>query len=117
MDIMNSLVGSGIANLDYEGKLDDKDLKKINFENADEFINNPVIEKLRDNPAFSNWFDQNHYKKTIRGKKQYVRLSSWTSSTPSQLEYYETTTLINPDTNQEIVLPGKPNSKYYRRRV
>jgi len=117
MDIMNSLVGSGIANLDYEGKLDDKDLKKITFENADDFINNPVIEKLRDNPAFSNWFDQNHYKKTIRGKEQYVRLSSWTSSTPSQLKYYETTTLINPDTNQEIVLPGKPNSKYFRRRV
>ena len=67
------------------------------------------------------WFKKNHYEKTVfekneKGKLQartvWARIGAWSVNKPTEAKFYESTKLINPSTKQEMIVPGKPSSKY-----
>lgn len=116
--LFTNVAGTAIADLENNGGLADTDLTQINYTNADEFINSPIIEKLREsNPLFKLWFDQNHIKKTIAGKDVYVRLGAWTARKPASSKYYLKTKLVHPVTGETLIVNGKPGSRYTYRTV
>jgi murein DD-endopeptidase MepM/ murein hydrolase activator NlpD len=125
--LFTSSAGNIIADLSQQNLIEEGTLTQINYTNADEFINSPLIQTLRDsNDAFKKFFDNNHYQvdtwsKDSKGKfrktKKWRRISAWTAVTPAEEKYYSTTKLINPNTGNPIYVKGKPGGKYSKMSV
>ena len=116
--LFTNIAGTAIADLKDAGGLADNDTTEINFLNADSFVNNPIIEKLREsNKVFKSWFDKNHIKKKVKGKETYVRLSAWTARKPADSKFYQKTKLVHPVTGETLMINGKPGSRYTYRTV
>ena len=118
LTLFTNVAGTAIADLKNDGGLTDETITQIDFLNADEFINGPLIEKLREsNEVFKLWFDKNHVKKTVKGKEVNIRLSAWTARKPANSKYYQKTKLVHPITGETLIVNGKPGSRYTYRTV
>ena len=100
------------------------DVEPITVTTADSWINSEkLIAAKANNSRFSEWFDNNHYKKTIFNyelgdiEEVYVRTKAWTISKPSIRKYYKTTEVIDPSTGEKIIIDGVPVAKYSTTKV
>ena len=86
--------------------------------NSDEFF-----ELLDKDKNFKKWFDRNHVytyrydKKKKKYIKYYIPSRANTYKIPTNKNFIKTTTIIDPETNKEIVLEGTPNSRHSIQRV
>ena len=73
--------------------------------------------------TFSEWLDQNHFKREYVGKEgkvnvKYTPSRVWSKVAPKDPSYYETTTLYDPITNDEIrTITGVPSLEYWTKIV
>jgi hypothetical protein len=100
------------------------DIEEINYENADEWINSDnVILAKSESERFSEWFDRNHYQKTVynpdtnKYEQKFFRTKVWSVSRPSNPKYYKKTELINPATKEKLEVSGMPVSRYTISRI
>lgn len=122
VDVFNSLGETTMDELKGAGELSEDQVPSLTIENADQFINSDVIPLMfTRNERFERWFKKNHYEKTVfekneKGKLEaktvYARIGAWSVTKPKEAKFYETTKIINPSTKQEMIVPGKPSSKY-----
>lgn len=99
--------------------LGDLDIELITEETADEWINSDkVLDARANNSRFSEWFDRNHYEKTVFNPEsgsfetRFFRTKAWSVSKPSDPKYFKKTTVTDPNTGAEIVIDGVPIAKY-----
>ncbi len=118
LTLFTNVAGTAIADLQNDGGLATTDLTEITYLNANEFINSPIINKLREsNTLFNLWFEKNHVMRMVRGKQKYVRLGAWTAQKPADSKYYQKTKLVHPVTGESLTINGKPGSRYTYRTV
>lgn len=108
----------------FNNALEGVEVENMNWENAEDWINSPdVIFAKEQSSKFQEWFDKNHYVKKVFNyqtkelEDKYYRLKVWSVELPNNELDYQSTTLINPATKEELVIPGVPISKYSVRRV
>lgn len=121
--IMNNMTASIISDLYDQGIITEDQVNEISLSNADEFINSPLIDTLKENnKEFKAWFNNNHIQKEVwvqpegsqRGEWQIrnIRLNAWSVKKPKGSQYYAKTTLKDPITKKDFVINAKPGSKY-----
>ena len=100
------------------------DVEPITIQTADSWINSEkLLNAKANNSRFSEWFDNNHFKKTIFNyevgdvEEIYVRTKAWTISKPSVRKFYKTTELIDPSTGKKIIIDGVPVAKYSNTKI
>jgi hypothetical protein len=110
----------------------------VNLSDYKLFFNETILAKvLSINPAityrdakgndviitFSEWLDKNHFRREYAGKggKIFVKYTPsrvWSRVAPKDPSYYETTTLYDPITNDEIrTIQGVPSLEYWTKIV
>lgn len=110
----------------------------VNLSDYKLFFNETIIAKILSiNPAitykdssgndvivtFSEWLEKNHFKREYAGKggkiiTKYTPSRVWSKVAPKDPSYYETTTLYDPITNEEIrTIQGVPSLEYWTKIV
>lgn len=94
-------------------------IEEINIDNADGWINSAnVLQAKADNPRFAEWFDRNHYSRSVYDSAtggyvdKYFRLKVWTVSKPNNPSHYKTTEVKDPLTGKIFKRAGVPIAKY-----
>ena len=98
------------------------DVPQVTDESVDSFINSDAFDAILDkDPEFAKWFAMNHVsvKRYDKGKEILVYQRSTANSVikPNNPDHFKTTTIINNQTGEEIVLNGVPNIRHSRREV
>jgi len=100
------------------------EMEPITIETADDWINSEnVIKAKAENSRFAEWFDRNHYEKSVFNPElgfyetRFFRTKAWTVSKPANSKFYKTTELIDPITNEKIIVDGVPIAKYSYTRI
>jgi hypothetical protein len=108
----------------FNKALGDLKIEELLAENADEWINSAnVLEARSKNSRFAEWFDRNHYVKSVYDTTtgeymdKYFRLKVWSLAKPSNASYYKSTKITDPSTGIERSVPGVPISKYSYTRI
>jgi hypothetical protein len=125
---LNDLYGNEDANmLMPEHNLTEKDIRTLLKSD-----NLAKLNSLRSNPAFNDWFENNHYEITKAEKQTsgewetrllFSPTSLWYKTTPSDIDFYESFELTDDSGNTIGVLldknglPRVPNANYQVRQV
>ena len=103
----------------FNTALGELELEPITIDTADDWINSQnTLQAKADSPRFSEWFDRNHYEKTVYNpqlgvyESRFFRTKAWTVSKPSNPKYFKKTELIDPITGEKITIDGVPIAKY-----
>ena len=101
--------------------LSKQNLKEVSIEEVSDFINSDEFQEILDNDeTFSNWFALNHverqrFDKETKGFKTiYVPTKANVITVPKDASHYESTTITDIETGQDVILPGVPNSRHSR---
>jgi hypothetical protein len=108
----------------FNKALGDLKIEELLADNADEWINSAnVLEAKSKNSRFAEWFDRNHYVKSVYDTTtgeymdKYFRIKVWSLAKPSNASYYKSTKITDPSTGLERAVPGVPISKYSYTRI
>ena len=100
------------------------EMEAITIATADDWINSENVLKAKaDNSRFAEWFDRNHYEKSVFNpavgfyETRYFRTKAWTVSKPTNPKFYKTTMLKDPVTGIEFPIDGVPIAKYSYTRI
>jgi LysM repeat protein len=127
-DIFNSLSNLS-SNLPTEYYLDALNMRLSKFNvvevtetTVDNFINSEEFtELLVQDEELRKWFNINHIevKRYDKGKEvdKFQRTSANSVMRPKEGKYYETTTIFDNETGEEVTLLGVPNARHSRREV
>jgi len=101
--------------------LSKQNIKEISESEVESFINSDEFQEILDNDkAFKDWFELNHIEKTFYNTKtksldiKYLPTSANVVKIPSNPDHIETTTIIDTNTNEEVVLLGVPAPRHSR---
>jgi len=108
----------------FNTALENLEVEPITMDTADEWINSEESLKARaDNPRFGEWFDRNHYEKTVYNpllgeyESKFFRTKAWSVSKPANPKYFKQTTIFDPNTKKNIIANGVPIAKYSYTRI
>lgn len=101
--------------------LSKQNLKEIDVDEVKDFINSDEFQEILDNDqVFRDWFVLNHVERerwnntTKELEIEFVPTKANTISVPKDPSHYESTTVTDIETGQDVILPGVPSSRHSR---